>query len=510
MRGNSTCTNCKRLHRRCDRLLPTCTECKSKGKSCQYPENQKEELTERYTPRRVTHPNLKIGFTHSNLPLPLITLTLQPTDKEFKYIDLFQPISFEMLLFCPHLTSRELSDVLLYLDKQHDGVACQLEAPKWESIAFVYGVLAFYYRQDGNDESAHFFFELCRNLMTQNDFESVSNTFETACCFQYLGLYCMINENELRAKYFLSNVRGYIENQEGKPKHPCFHFMKNFQGMLEFLLEADCVFNVYSLIDTLHDGVMMFAKDLENLKLFYSSEQGRMISCYPEISDVFADIDLVYTREQMLEMLQDFNQTNDLMTHLTNIYSSTFDRMNKILPHPTIYFNRLTMFFVLQVHRFANFIAANDFLNARVVADNVAKLLNSTNFSHCFMIVTLVISVFSDFHIECINQSEDHFDKLLLLASLKEEYAAVSQMSGKYMRAQTEAVKQRIENVLIRYQHLTNPHDFSFSKPTITDYDQKLVEVEMEKVDSPEPTNKEREEQQAPLKWISWKQNRHT
>jgi hypothetical protein len=36
-----SCSNCRRGHRKCDRLLPNCTECASKRKKCLYEEPQK-------------------------------------------------------------------------------------------------------------------------------------------------------------------------------------------------------------------------------------------------------------------------------------------------------------------------------------------------------------------------------------------------------------------------------------------------------------------------------------
>ncbi|KAL0481030.1 hypothetical protein AKO1_003746 [Acrasis kona] len=471
MLSAKSCLNCRKLHRKCDRRTPRCTLCSERRKTCVY-----ENVVEvREDVRRTSISSLSginLDMSNSKLPLPLVNLQytrnhthnplqhFMPTinlSSGHKFINLLQGLSLEIMLSTPVMSRDKLIEVLQYLDLQQTGQEHLASPPHWEDMAFVYALLACFYKKDGNQALSHQLFELCRNLINSNDFERVSTSFVAACCFQYLGSYCTLEENTARAEFFLSNVRGYLENQRGKVLHPCHSFLES----------SHVIIKLFSFLcdgtrepEHLHGMFEIFVSKFLALKEFYSTDFGKFISHDRRITDVFANMEMKYGMEDIKLYIRDIYREDDVAAYICDQFMNAFDQVMNIMPHPHVHFRKLTGSFSFQAYRLVRSIVVNDSKTSRSVADNIAKMLSTTDFSHCFMVIADVIYLVSDYHIKCIETSTDPLDQLLLLSSLREEYAAVTYLDERYFKTKIATAKQKLEIALAKYNGLMNSQNY--------------------------------------------------
>ncbi|KAL0490901.1 nudix hydrolase NudL [Acrasis kona] len=365
-----------------------------------------------------------------------------------KFMSLYNGLSMTMMVHMPLMSADRLSGVLRYLDLQQVGQSHTVTTPSWEDMAFVYAMLAGIYKKDGNQVLANQLFELCRQLITTNDFERVTNSFVGACCFQSLGVYCILEEDEPRAEYFLNNVNSYLENQKDKTKHPCHTLLLHSQNVIAGFLSKDALLRS---ADQLNKIFVDFLCKFVYLEKLYQSDYGRFISHNLPLTNIFANMNLSVTVEDVCERVSDIYRGRELVQHINKVFLDTMDQIMQRFPHPSFLYYKLTSVFSFKTYELVYNVIVGDDLNARIVADGIAKTLSSTDFSNCFMIIADVINVTSDYHIKCIENCSDPMDKLTLLQYLKDEYAAVSIMNKKYLKTKLTNNKKKLEYIINKY-----------------------------------------------------------
>jgi len=197
--------------RKCDRKLPGCTECKLKGKECNYPEPMK-----RGPPKTATATHSGYQSSSSSSPTnnsdqqqktkprhaPYITRSLDVQQENQE-----QPISFQTVdlyfdivsLGCPILQRQTMVSII---NKPTD------QEKRSEEVALMYAIQANCYQRLGKKEEGKRAFSHARQYLSQV-FDLLDN-FAIAGTFLYLAIYCLGEGSHNLSRYYLNSVQFYV------------------------------------------------------------------------------------------------------------------------------------------------------------------------------------------------------------------------------------------------------------------------------------------------------------
>ncbi|KAL0478204.1 hypothetical protein AKO1_014518 [Acrasis kona] len=239
------CLNCKKGHRRCDRELPTCSTCNSKGRNCVYENPASSKRMTPYEMKQIVFTDVTPTYTQnrtSTSAVPLVNPTSVRDTKENKAEvvkkPLFSPMNtlivtpareselIRSYLACQHnelvyedtctmlplVSPTKIKDVMHYV---HEVMCAGREEtnafrPLDEEIALVMSIGANSFSRSNNKPIASYLFDKARNLL-QAYHESVETNYLVASCHSLFSTY-LVSIGELeRAKYYIRNSRTFLD-----------------------------------------------------------------------------------------------------------------------------------------------------------------------------------------------------------------------------------------------------------------------------------------------------------
>lgn len=430
--SSKSCSNCRRLHRKCDRRLPCCSLCHERRKTCVY-ETGKRHHTEhpRPYPNLIVTPNIRYDTTHTDKTIDIM---------QSSFMTLFTDIWYKMVFEMPVMSPDKLLEILQYMDLEQMGQANLITAPNDEELALIYAMLADLYVNKGHESIAQLFFEKSRNLV-MNGFERVSVSFLLATCFSYLALYCAIQGDKHRADFFYRNIKGYLDYaKDMKQKHPCHELLEQsyYQREYEFFYDNDFNRKV--------KGFILQACTLQD---FYRNELGKSMpynNIFKILSESGFSADIVSkTRVNQTDDHYLFN--DESIGRIAAIFSSFFDQLIGLVPDTILSCKKMAIIMCLEGARLQFFLQMGNLIYARAVSDSIAQMTTELYFGQHYVLVG-PIAMAANCHLQCLNATTDNTEKRLILDRLREELVAITKITehNKYMRSQYSELLVKITN----------------------------------------------------------------
>ncbi|KAG2391961.1 hypothetical protein C9374_013446 [Naegleria lovaniensis] len=229
------CLVCRKGHRKCDRALPGCMQCKLKGKECRYPEPMK-----RGPPKTAMQPYPSTTTTTTSDSSSPVNGKIAPSGGEnsLASVQEEQPINFQIVdmyfdiisLGCPILQRSVMMDIV---SKNPLG---NNNAP--EEVALMYAIQANCYQRLGRKIEGRTAFNTSRKYLAQV-FDILDN-FAIAGTFMYLASFCMGEAEFNQSRYYLGSVQFFVTQNKQRLKDNLhfIHLCKIFM-YLQLILEEE-------------------------------------------------------------------------------------------------------------------------------------------------------------------------------------------------------------------------------------------------------------------------------
>ncbi|KAL0478999.1 hypothetical protein AKO1_007844 [Acrasis kona] len=246
----NSCSNCNKSHRKCDRMLPICTECMRKNKNCIYekPKRVKRKKTIsqelRYEPYPKSHQNntsipsttpapKQLYFHNINYgqdpQSPSITTSIQnpsnqPTAPPFHTVAEPPPVDSDIQVLTQSF-ERTMLNIPFFDSSYKKYQYVQIEngvdpesLPLFDKCLFalVLAMKSFYMMRIEKMEAADRSLQLCKQIVSTTH-DTVMTNYHLAACFCYLALIHTDRGHVEQSAYYAHCLRGYLKRRESQP-----------------------------------------------------------------------------------------------------------------------------------------------------------------------------------------------------------------------------------------------------------------------------------------------------
>jgi hypothetical protein len=417
----NACTNCRRLHKKCDKQLPSCARCSRNNKCCSYNNVGKRG------------PKSSSDF---NQPYPAISVhKVVPRDKNILN-------SFDgNLQDLPFLPKERLFRAIIYVEQEWTGQQNLDEPPDKDDLALMYSIKAVILKAQSQTEQAQVMFEKGKSLI-MNRYDQILRNFILAACSLFLGTYCMIDNDIDRATFFLENVRSFFE-KNGSADDPSVKMLRILYDDISGMIIGDT---------DMERTVKRLIAQNYTVKEFLShktQESTSKILVAQSDADVgFRDIEKIQTDLSM--NTNHYELTNERIFMLSAKFNDMFDRMVGIVSADAIEMKKFSTSMCLQgviVQRGMRYGHIDSALQA---ADFIAYSTTTPLFEKCYLSLGPVVSLAANVHLYCYCLFRDVNARGGVLDCLSLELKALTMIrdKNKMVGAGCEDMIQNISYVL--------------------------------------------------------------
>jgi hypothetical protein len=422
----NSCTHCRRTHKKCDKKLPGCSLCNTRGRQCVYESVGKrgpKGHAEYHRPYPIASPK-ETSPVETRLPIS------QNYESVVRDPSFCMKIAFDM----PVMSKNEMDTVLDYITAELRGVSYLLPKPDLDSLALAYSMQAGLNMCYGRREAAQYMFEKGRALLAEK-FEDVLENFIVAVSFCFLALYCGNNGELERAHFFILNVRTFIENKCNSVlgKHPCYDFLVHMYHVTNNSLngELDIEFMLKEYLN--HHFV---------IRDHYLHSKGEINPMIAQVLNTDLDVlEIDKLRSDVAQRTRSYDLDNNKTQIVLSTLSNMYDRMQsagmseKMALAKKVYIS----FFVFGAN-LQRSMRNGAMPEAREAADTIARMTATPEFGSMSTASLPVLCLAAKAHLEFSKQTYNLTELLSLAERMREELLTFISISEK-----TKLIKMRCD-----------------------------------------------------------------
>jgi hypothetical protein len=381
------CSNCRHAHKKCDRLLPQCSLCLKTNRTCTYASVGKR--------------GPKKG-SKRHQPYPVINTPTEPVNtikppSEINYMN-DEAVKFKAALELPFIPREEINSVIAYLHKEIHGISHSLPAPNEDVLAVVCAMQAAILKMMGKDEPAKFMYTKARGLLATK-FEDMLDNFSTASGYAYMASYCALNGEVERARFFLSNVRTFLNIwQHAGNKHPNIYFLQNLydDGVLFLSGDADVEGHLKHIV-------------LNHIRVreYYQGDDDIDPAVWAVINTTNSFKKALNSNDVRLQASQ-YDLNVDQVVQLGDIFSEMFDRLLIAGMNPNfVSTKRVHMLMLLYGIKLYKLMQQGKLHEAKVAADTISRMTSLPFYTLIVPAVAHVVSAAANVHLHFMKNTTD-------------------------------------------------------------------------------------------------------
>jgi len=415
-----SCADCKKAHRKCDRILPACSYCARKSKECIYkpPVTPKRSQYKPY-PTRTNAVFKDVTAKYMEAPqqqkkekiINSRQVASLPSKIEDDVVRLFlvrqhTELSWERLfVFMPIIDPKRIHNILEYI---RDYVSTGREespeyfVPRKSELALVFAVEASCFTRAGDKAISKQLYEKAR-LLLYPIFDEVECNYEVASCYQYLALWNTYNGDLIRANFYLKNCSKFLENLDQQQSNINTNFLRYSIRVIETLADDKAtLWQIFLLLTEMH-GLYGRFRALQDSSIFMDSNTP--LSNTPILGLESIDI-------------------------LVRELSAIIDKNFGLLPTANLEIKRLQYLIIAQAVKLlciknAGILPDITTLN---IANSIANMTKSQYFPLCSSFTAPALIEAANVHMKFLL---DGFNQTLV-SQLKQEYLALKILSDRY------------------------------------------------------------------------------
>jgi len=228
------CEACRRCHRKCDRLIPACTYCADKNKTCKYPDPLARtrttkpnktvvfrDVTQKYMSSNIIQKSVvdvvnpeenRIERKRNVSPPSVLESELVRRASVFAHVDICLD---KMYFFMPVIELEKARSIMYFIRNSMNMGRMDVGTPKTSELALIFAIQATHFVRSGKTTIANALYEKSRELLLPI-FDVVDENFEVAATYACLTQYLLSSGNLDKAAFFIRNAKKYLNNMARK------------------------------------------------------------------------------------------------------------------------------------------------------------------------------------------------------------------------------------------------------------------------------------------------------
>ncbi|KAL0485361.1 hypothetical protein AKO1_002983 [Acrasis kona] len=425
--SKQSCSNCRRQHKKCDRLLPACGLCTKRKKLCLYEDQNKKKIRQE-PDKNFVSPDMNLDQEGSSMTSTILTM-----------------LKFNM----PVMSKDRVREVVKMVEKEEEDsrgdTTVVSEVPR-EEFALVCCAYAISTKYNNEAEKSKVYFEKARTLIApQLDYLVESYVTVACCCF--LGTYCALEAEIVRADFYCNLVKMFIDyHSKQRIRDKRLNFVEHDYRSLKALIEQES------------DLEIMLKKYIERcftLRDFYGkAPMDEHYQLKDKSSDIWlpqSDVEKIYT-DLRNNSNQQFPLNVERLEKFSKILTTIFGGSEPNLPCVTRRWAICTL--VLHGAQLQYFQKIGDHKSARREADNITTVI--LNKKIIFKMVGVLIIAAANIHLEDFASGLE--DRGVLIQILQDDYTAVKNISdsSNLWKVRLNNIKTSLEETIWEYTNHQN------------------------------------------------------
>ncbi|KAL0483641.1 hypothetical protein AKO1_011487 [Acrasis kona] len=417
--AQQSCSNCRKMHKRCDRVLPECGLCSKRNKICCYD----DQSVRRTLPKASS----------------FVKQRLDPFAGDMSDF-IVRSLNYNM----PILSPEKIRLVINAIDKESRGSPVYDPNIKSEEIALVFSVLALSTKYKGNLIDCKIYFDRARSIIAP-DLELIIENYVTAACCCFIGTYCALELDVPRAQFYVTLLRLFIDVQsQQKIRDKRLNFIEHEYITIKSLLSQEA------------DMEMMLKKYFERLFSvldFYKQDN-------PSDVQLYANYTTWLTKAESEKIFSDLRSSSNKEFPLN---PERFERISKTIMSmykgkninlPELSERWAISMLVLHGAQLQYFRNLGDRENARKEADIITEIIVERK--SVFKMAGVIIRAAANIHLEDFDSGL--MDRSVLIQKLRQDYIAVSNIanSSHLWKVRLEELKSRLEETIWTFTNYQN------------------------------------------------------
>ncbi|KAL0478841.1 hypothetical protein AKO1_008251 [Acrasis kona] len=408
--SKSSCITCRKQHKKCDKVMPTCGLCTKRNRKCTYDDQQAS--------------------------MPMNSITEEASSELQKIIpchigkDALSLLTHMLKFNMPVLSTEQIIKAAKIVEKDKDNNRDDLHdcIANPEDVALVYCIYAIWTKYWGTKDQSIRHFNKARKLIGPS-LDSVFDSYVTAACCCFLGVYCAVDYDLLRAKFYYNATKLFVDSQLSVGnRDPKLNFIEH-----EFRTLNAMITNSFDL----HFILKQYVERKCSLDAMGAQGGNSFQLTHQEIQDIHTDLR---------------NGSNDCYplnpSRIHWFSENLYDATNKSL------YRSNTISLVVHGAYLQYYTQVQDWVQARREADTIVEIIVTNKV--LFKTVGAILGAAVSFHLQEFNKNLD--DRNALLQVLKKDYDAVKLVwsSSILWTARLNDLKNILESVIWDYTNQQN------------------------------------------------------
>jgi hypothetical protein len=421
----NACTQCRQLHKKCDKKLPNCTWCTKLNKICTYAVVKKRGPKSR---------------SEYNCPYPHITFHRVVENATKENEPTFANSNRFSALLIPVLPKEHLIRALTYVEQEWMG-STHTGQPDAEDLALIYATQSVFFYCQGNQSKAKTVFEKCK-VQIVGCFDRVGSSFFLALCFMYMGMYSLLIGDDERTSFFVEHVKLFLR-KHATTSNSSILYLEMLCDSVQNLLSTDL--NVERMLKSLiiqHTAIREFMRT-EFKTPEYSS---KMLSIIADTD--LADHDVEKIRGDLRTNSTEYELDGNRIALLSCKFSDIHERMAVCCPESFLQFKKYEMTLLLQGVYLQQCMKAQNMDLMMQSADAIAQMIGSSVYDKNYVTVGSVVALAAKVHLQILGTTQDLSVRISAMENLQCEYNTLN-----VIRQRNKLIGTKFEDVLMQMTH---------------------------------------------------------
>jgi hypothetical protein len=453
----NACTNCRRLHKKCDKRLPICLLCAKHKKTCNY-DNVGKRGPKTAAEYSQPYPQIKVHKVVDKRPI-------DSSSKSESNINLYKPSLVRLPTVIPPSRARIAAQ---YVEDEVFGRPLGVK-PADEDLALIHAVHAFTFQH--NQEQAKMHYNKAYSLITSK-FDRIYNNEILQTTYLFLGMHCVLSDDIDRATFFLETIKSVLDKNANNLS-PGQKYLSHIYSMIMQLTQGEI--SIERMIKTI---IIQHVTSVENLQ----NDDPMAILMRENFTDLVAPRDAEQIRMDLALRTNEYELNEERISRISGTLMGIMDKLKGILPSSIIDMQKFSASMMFQGAHLQRYMELNEYEKAKPIADSIARISSLPYYEKTYIMASVVVHLAARAHLQLIQYTRDYNERSELIDYLCMEHNALSfvimknKILGERLIPMVESIRQMLnrvqENVTLTstfFMHTPQP------EPTLINFGQNFA-----------------------------------
>jgi hypothetical protein len=407
----NACNSCRRLHKKCDRQLPSCTHCVKQYKDCCY---------------NTVHKRGRKSNAEHNPPYPTFTYHKSISAPSSQPITNTQHEALQLLFVNPQI--ERLYRASGYAENLWHGKDYTGAAPDTDFLALLSSLQALMLRSTDMDLARSLFDR--SKALAMSVFDCILQDSVLATCFIFLGAFCMFDDDLDRASFFLDNVKKYVFKSTSDII-PGVDFLRAILNSVEQVIDMDMNLELAAKGTILHQHTLQeFLSSIATKTSVIASS--KMLSQLTKV-DFSGSVDIEQIRLDFRSNTNHYVLDSDALAVISAKMTNHLEHLVGIMPAPLLQLAEINSVRVFQGVQLQNDLKVDNMEMALERAQLIARMTTTPIFEKFDVVIGAVTMLAANAHMHYVSRiTDDQNMKSNVLECMKLELKSLTSIQQKH------------------------------------------------------------------------------